>query len=82
MGSRRRRRRSHSGPGPGARPGAEFAWRAHEEPWVYLGAAVSYVVLGVVLQSVALNWIVGPLYFVCFVWASSLLLQRRRGRRR
>lgn len=82
MRSRRRWKRQSSGAGPGARPGAEFAWHAREEVWVYLCAVVSYVVLGVMLQSAALNWIVGPLYFVCFVWGSSLLLQRRRARRR
>ena len=64
--------------GDGAEP---FRWSRHEEPAVYVAAAVSYVGLGVALQTLLLNWIVGPLYFVVFVWASSALLERRRSRR-
>lgn len=61
---------------------AEFEWRGHEEGLVYAAAIASYVGLGVALQSVVLNWIVGPLYFVCFVWGSSAVVGRRRRRRR
>ena len=60
---------------------APFRWSGHEEAVVYLVAAASYVALGVAVQSLVLNWIVGPLYFVCFVWAASSALQRRRRRR-
>lgn len=62
-------------------PAPEFRWENHEEAAVYVGAAASYIALGVLLQGVVLNWIVGPFYFVCFVWASSSVLGRRRRRR-
>jgi hypothetical protein len=61
-------------------PVPAFRWENRQEAAVYVSAAGSYIALGVVLQSVVLNWIVGPLYFVCFVWAASSLLGRR-GRR-
>jgi hypothetical protein len=68
--------------GPEHAEGAEaFRWARHEEPVVYAAAAASYVLLGVALQTLVLNWIVGPLYFVAFVWASSSLLERRRRHR-
>lgn len=57
-----------------------FRWARHEEAVVYGAACAVYVVLGVALQTVVLNWIVGPLFFVCFVWASSSALQRWRSR--
>jgi hypothetical protein len=55
-----------------------FAWRAHQEGVTYAAAIVSFVALGVVLRTALLNWVAGPLYFVCFVWASAALLERRR----
>lgn len=68
--------------GPDHANGARaFRWSRHEEPVVYVAAAVSYVGLGVALQTLVLNWIVGPLYFVVFVWASSSILERRRRHR-
>jgi hypothetical protein len=60
----------------------EFAWRGHEEGAAYLAAVVSYVALGVALQSLVLNWIVGPLYFVCFIRVSSAVFPRLPGHRR
>ena len=59
----------------------EFRWRGHEELAVHLAAAGSYIALGVLLQGIVLNWIVGPLYFVAFVSMSSAALHRRHGRR-
>jgi hypothetical protein len=64
----------------GAASAPEFAWRGREEAVVYAAAAVAYVALGVGLQSMVLNWIVGPLFLVGVVWASSAVLGRRRGR--
>ena len=37
------------------------------EIYVYVGAAVSFVLLGTVLTSKLMNWIVGPAYFVAVV---------------
>ncbi len=59
-----------------------FAWERHEEGAVYLAAVASYIALGVAVQGIVLNWIVGPVYFVSFVWLSSAVLARRPGRRR
>ena len=66
--------------GPDDEQGA-FAWQGREEGGTYLAAIASYVAVGVVLRTAVLNWIVGPLYFVCFVWVAALLLGRRRGGR-
>ena len=59
----------------------DFRWRGREEAAVYFGAVVSLTCLGVVLRSLILNWIVGPLYVVAFVWAAVAVLGRQRGRR-
>lgn len=58
--------------------GREFAWQGRQEGVTYLAAVMSYVAVGVVMRTAVLNWIVGPLYFVCFVWGASWLLGRRR----
>lgn len=55
-----------------------FAWRGHEEGAVYLAAVVSYIAAGVVLRTAVLNWIVGPLYFVCAAWVGAAVMDRRR----
>lgn len=77
-----RRAAAEAGHGDGAVP-ETFAWRGHEEGVTYVAAMVSFVALGVVLRTAVLNWVAGPLYFVCFVWTSAAVLERlRRGRSR
>ena len=55
---------------------AEFHWKGRQEVVVYFLAMVSFVGLGVLLRTVLLNWIVGPLYFVMFIWTSERLITR------
>lgn len=49
-----------------------------ENPYAWLVLFAVYVALGVVLKSVVLNWIVGPLFPLVFLY----LLPRALGRRR
>jgi hypothetical protein len=37
-------------------------------PWLYVLAFVVYVVLGLLTRSVVLNWIVGPLFPLLFLY--------------
>ena len=39
-----------------------------DELWYYGSAAAVYIVLGVLVQEVVLNWIVGPLFIVLWMW--------------
>lgn len=52
-------------------------------PALYLVAFVAYVVLGLFLKSVVLNWIVGPLFLliVLYLVPRAAGLVRVRGRR-
>ena len=45
-------------------------------PWAWAALLVVYVALGLVLKSVVLNWIVGPLFPLVFLY----LLPRWAGR--
>jgi hypothetical protein len=42
-------------------------------------AAISYVILGVLFQTVFLNWVIGPLYVVVVVSGLTPWLARPRG---
>ena len=68
-------RRSRS-TGPSGPPPPEFHWEGRQEVVVYALAMVSFVGLGVLLTTVLLNWIVGPLYFVMFIWTSERLITK------
>lgn len=46
---------------------------------VYIGAAVVYVLVGFVLRSVVLNWVVGPLWFILSVTFVTPFILRLRG---
>ncbi len=64
---------------PAERPrAAEYDWSPRREALVYVLAALTYIPLGVVLRTPLLNWVVGPLYLVLFVWAAARLVGRRR----
>jgi hypothetical protein len=43
-------------------------WARHEQFFLYAIAAVTYITLGVFLQTFVLNWVVGPLYLLLVVW--------------
>jgi len=55
--------------------------RGREELVVYALAGVSYIVAGLAWKGL-LNWIVGPLWIVVWVWFVPPLLDRLRARRR
>lgn len=44
-------------------------------------AAVVYIILGVLLQGAVLNWIVGPLFIVVWMWWVPPLVEKWRSRR-
>lgn len=52
----------------------------HEETVLYAVAAVVYIVLGVFLKTVILNWVVGPLFPLLVVYLIPTWVRRWRGR--
>lgn len=62
-------------------PPAERDLAGREAVWLHVAAVLTYVPLGVVVRTALLNWIVGPMYLVLFVWWVPPLLDRLRGRR-
>lgn len=66
-------------PGDRDHLGSRRLARGEEVVWYGL-AAVSYVAAGI-LEKGLLNWIVGPLWLVAFVWAGPPLVDRVRRRR-
>lgn len=63
---------------PTGRPGDPPWYTRRFELCLYLLAGVSYVVLGVYFKFL-LNWIVGPLWLVAWIWAAPALVDRLRG---
>ena len=41
---------------------------SRDELWHYGIAAAVYIVLGVLLRDIVLNWIIGPLFVVAWMW--------------
>jgi hypothetical protein len=63
--------------------GASWArrlWRDREEGVLYVTAAVVYIILGVFLKSIVLNWIVGPLFPLLVVSLIPKWVRRFSGR--
>ena len=54
---------------------------SRDEFWYYGLAAVVYILLGILLKSIVLNWIVGPLFIVVWMWCVPPLVDRWRNRR-
>ena len=52
------------------------AWGPGPRPWGYLAALLVYVLLGVLLRSVVLNWIVGPLFLLLSLYLLPLAVRR------
>lgn len=52
----------------------------HEEALLYAVAAVVYIVLGVFLKTVILNWVVGPLFPLLVVYLIPTWVRRWRAR--
>jgi hypothetical protein len=55
---------------------------SREELWHYGIAAVVYISLGLLFQNAVLNWIVGPLFIVMWMWWVPPLVDKWRSRRR
>ena len=51
-------------------------WGPGPRPWGYLAALLVYVVLGVLVRSVVLNWIVGPLFLLLTLYLLPLAVRR------
>ncbi len=76
-----------TGPGPGIesvgnppkKPFRELYSR--DELWYYGSAAITYITLGVLVRDVVLNWIVGPLFIVAWMWWMPVLVGKWRTRR-
>jgi len=53
-----------------------------QEIGIYVAAGISLILLGIVLRTALLNWIVGPAFVVTFVVLANRLLDRGRSARR
>src|SRR5262245_32058480 len=63
--------------------GAEERYReSRREIAIYVAAGISLILLGIVLRSALLNWIVGPAFVVTFVVVANRWLDRRKDPRR
>lgn len=67
---------------PTGRPGDPGWYTRRIELILYLLAGASYVALGV-FHKFLLNWIIGPIWLVAWIWAVPALVERlRQGRTR
>jgi hypothetical protein len=64
---------------PTGRPGDPAWYTRRVEMGLYVLAGVSYVVLGV-FHKFLLNWVIGPIWLVTWIWAVPVLVERIRGR--
>ena len=65
---------------PTGRPGDPVWYTRSFELTLYVLAGASYVVLGV-FHKFLLNWIIGPLWLVGWIWAAPVVIDRLRARR-
>jgi hypothetical protein len=64
---------------PAKRPFRELFSR--NELWHYGIAAAVYIILGVLLRGAVLNFVVGPLFIVVWMWQVAPLIDKWRARR-
>ena len=57
-------------------------WARHEQGFLYVIAAVTYITLGVFLRTWVLNWVIGPLYLLFIVWILPDWIRKHWGRNR
>jgi hypothetical protein len=62
------------------RPGDPAWYTRRFEMALYVLAGTTYVVLGV-FHKFLLNWVIGPIWLVAWIWAVPVLVDRVRGRR-
>ena len=55
---------------------------SRNELWHYGIAAVVYIILGLLFQEAVLNFVVGPLFIVLWMWCIPPLINKWRARRR
>ena len=55
---------------------------SRNELWHYGIAAVIYIILGLIFQNAVLNFAVGPLFIVVWMWLVPPLVDKWRARRR
>ena len=55
---------------------------SRQEVAIYIAAGISLILLGIVLRTAILNWIVGPAFVVTFVVLANRWLDRRKDPRR
>ena len=65
---------------PTGRPGDPVWYTRRFELTLYVLAGATYVGLGV-FHKVLLNWIIGPVWLVGWIWAAPVLIDRMRNRR-
>ena len=64
---------------PTGRPGDPAWYTRRFELALYVLAGVTYVVLGM-YQKFLLNWIIGPIWLVAWIWGAPALIDRVRRR--
>jgi len=62
---------------PTGRPGDPGWYTRRVELAIYVVAGVTYVVLGV-FHKWLLNWVIGPIWLVAWVWLTPLVVERVR----
>jgi fucose permease len=50
------------------------------ELWLYGTGAIVYIGLGIILQNIVLNFVVGPLFIMTWIWVLPYLIDRWKGR--
>lgn len=60
--------------------GSEREIGGRESAYLHVAAVLTYIPLGIFLRTPILNWIVGPMYLVLFMWWVPPLVDRLRGR--
>ncbi len=64
----------------GKPPKKSFRQLFSRDELVYYGvAAVVYIILGLLVQELILNWVVGPLFIVAWMWWVPPFIEKRRG---
>jgi hypothetical protein len=66
---------------PTGRPADPVWYTRRVELGLYVAAGVTYVVLGM-FHKFLLNWVIGPVWLVAWVWGVPVLVERIRARRR
>jgi hypothetical protein len=66
-----------SEPASGSAAGSRYR-ESRREIAIYVAAGISLILLGIVLRSAVLNWIVGPAFVVTFVVVANRWFGRRK----